>query len=85
MYGYSDHTEGYLNPIAATALNTSVYEKHFTLDRTLPGPDHNASLEPHELKKMVDSNCEVLLDIKATELTLRKLIVTLNKIKYVLK
>ncbi|MEP1151832.1 MAG: N-acetylneuraminate synthase [Balneola sp.] len=51
--GYSDHTLGIEVPIAATALGAKVIEKHFTLDRTLPGPDHKASLEPDELKSMV--------------------------------
>jgi N,N'-diacetyllegionaminate synthase len=51
--GYSDHTLGIEVPIAAVALGASVIEKHFTLDRTLPGPDHAASLEPDELKAMV--------------------------------
>lgn len=52
--GYSDHTEGIEIPIAAAALGACVIEKHFTLDRTLPGPDHKASLEPQELRRMVD-------------------------------
>lgn len=52
--GYSDHTPGIEIPIAAVALGATVIEKHFTLDRNLPGPDHKASLEPHELKAMVD-------------------------------
>lgn len=51
--GYSDHTEGITVPIAAAALGAVVIEKHFTLDKTLPGPDHGASLEPQELKAMV--------------------------------
>jgi N-acetylneuraminate synthase len=51
--GYSDHTEGILVPIAAVARGASVVEKHFTLDRTLPGPDHAASIEPDELKTMI--------------------------------
>jgi N-acetylneuraminate synthase len=51
--GYSDHTEGITVPIAAVARGAVVIEKHFTLDRTLPGPDHKASLEPGELKQMV--------------------------------
>lgn len=51
--GYSDHTKGIEVPIAAVALGATVIEKHFTLDRTLPGPDHKASLEPGELKAMV--------------------------------
>lgn len=53
--GYSDHTRGIEVPIAAVALGATVIEKHFTLDRTLPGPDHVASLEPDELKAMVSS------------------------------
>ena len=51
--GYSDHTRGIEVPIAAVAFGASVIEKHFTLDRNLPGPDHKASLEPAELKVMV--------------------------------
>ena len=51
--GYSDHTLGIEVPVAAVALGARVIEKHFTLDRTLPGPDHAASLEPNELKVMV--------------------------------
>jgi N,N'-diacetyllegionaminate synthase len=51
--GYSDHTLGIEVPIAATALGATVIEKHFTLDRTMDGPDHPASLEPDELKEMV--------------------------------
>jgi N,N'-diacetyllegionaminate synthase len=53
--GYSDHTVGFEIPIAAVALGASVIEKHFTLDKTLPGPDHKASLDPQELKQMVQS------------------------------
>lgn len=53
--GYSDHTKGIEVPIAAVAIGATVIEKHFTLNRTLPGPDHVASLEPDELKLMVDS------------------------------
>ncbi len=52
--GYSDHTVGIEVPIAAAALGAKVIEKHFTLSRTLPGPDHKASLEPDELKAMVE-------------------------------
>ena len=51
--GYSDHTLGIEIPIAAVALGATVIEKHFTLDRTFSGPDHQASLEPDELKLMV--------------------------------
>ena len=53
--GYSDHTVGIEVPIAAVALGAKVIEKHFTLDRNLPGPDHKASLEPSELKAMVSA------------------------------
>ncbi|HYH23017.1 MAG TPA: N-acetylneuraminate synthase [Azospirillum sp.] len=51
--GFSDHTEGIMMPVAAVARGACVIEKHFTLDRTLPGPDHKASLEPAELAAMV--------------------------------
>jgi N,N'-diacetyllegionaminate synthase len=53
--GYSDHTLGIEVPIAAVALGATIIEKHFTLDRSLPGPDHQASLEPRELAAMVES------------------------------
>lgn len=53
--GYSDHTCGIEVSLAAVALGATVIEKHFTLDRNLPGPDHKASLEPQELKQMVES------------------------------
>ena len=61
--GYSDHTPGIEIPIAAVAMGATVIEKHFTLDRKLPGPDHQASLEPGELKEMVRAirNVEVAL------------------------
>jgi len=51
--GYSDHTAGIEVAIAAVAMGATVIEKHFTLDRNLPGPDHQASLEPGELKAMI--------------------------------
>ncbi|MCZ8022772.1 MAG: N-acetylneuraminate synthase [Cyclobacteriaceae bacterium] len=54
-FGYSDHTLGIEVPIAAVALGATVVEKHFTLDCTLPGPDHAASLEPEELRKMINA------------------------------
>ena len=57
--GYSDHTRGLSVPVAAVALGATVIEKHFTLDRSLPGPDHRASLEPGELRQMVQSIREV--------------------------
>lgn len=53
--GFSDHTRGIEVPIAAAALGADVVEKHFTLSRSLPGPDHKASLEPQELKAMVEA------------------------------
>ena len=53
--GYSDHTIGAEAPIAAVALGAEVIEKHFTLDRNFKGPDHQASAEPDELKKIIDS------------------------------
>ena len=52
-FGYSDHTLGIEVPVGAVAMGATVIEKHFTLDTTMPGPDHKASLEPHELKAMV--------------------------------
>ncbi len=63
LVGYSDHTPDYINPIAATVLGAVLYEKHFTLDKNLPGPDHKSSLNPQELKRLVH-------DIRTTELTL---------------
>jgi N,N'-diacetyllegionaminate synthase len=61
--GYSDHTEGTTVAVAAVALGACVIEKHFTLDKTLPGPDHKASLEPDELRDLVQSvrDCETAL------------------------
>jgi N,N'-diacetyllegionaminate synthase len=53
--GYSDHTLGIEVPTAAVAMGASVIEKHFTLSREMEGPDHKASLEPHELKAMVNA------------------------------
>lgn len=64
--GYSDHTLGIEIPIAAVALGAIVIEKHFTLDRNLPGPDHKASLEPAELKSMVNSIRNVELAMSGT-------------------
>jgi len=57
--GYSDHTLGITIPVAAAARGAAVIEKHFTLDKGLPGPDHKASLNPVELKEMVKSIREV--------------------------
>lgn len=64
--GYSDHTLGIEVPIAAVALGAKIIEKHFTLDRNLPGPDHKASLEPEELKAMVKSIRNIELAISGT-------------------
>ena len=62
-YGYSDHTQGIVVPIAASALGASIIEKHFTMDKTMKGPDHKASLEPDELAAMVSG-------IRAVEMAL---------------
>jgi N,N'-diacetyllegionaminate synthase len=69
--GYSDHTLGIEIPIAATALGAQVIEKHFTLDKKMEGPDHIASLEPDELKKMVTAirNIEIALGSGIKEVT----------------
>ena len=69
--GYSDHTQGIEVAIAAVAMGASVIEKHFTLDRTLPGPDHQASLEPAELSAMVAAirNIETALGYGIKRLT----------------
>jgi N,N'-diacetyllegionaminate synthase len=90
--GYSDHTEGLEASLAAVALGARVIEKHFTLDRTLPGPDHKASLVPEELNRLVDSirKVELALGSSAKQPTqeelknkpfARKSIVALRKIK----
>lgn len=90
--GYSDHTNGIEVSIAAVALGACVIEKHFTLDQTMEGPDHKASLEPHEFKSMVRAirNIEKALgdgikkpsqsEIKNMAIT-RKSIVALRAIK----
>lgn len=74
--GYSDHTLGIEVPIAAVALGAKVIEKHFTLDKTMEGPDHKASLEPDELREMVKSirNIELAIGngIKEPSLSERK-------------
>lgn len=69
--GYSDHTLGIEVPIAAVALGAKVIEKHFTLDRTLPGPDHKASLEPDELKAMISAirNIEQALGVETKQVS----------------
>lgn len=67
--GYSDHTLGIEVPVAAVAMGAKIIEKHFTLDKTMEGPDHRASLEPEELKEMVRSirNIELALGIEKKE------------------
>ncbi|WP_287683373.1 N-acetylneuraminate synthase [Bacteroides sp.] len=69
--GYSDHTQGIEVSIAAVALGATVIEKHFTLDRNMEGPDHKASLEPNELKQMVDAirNIEKALGSRRKEVS----------------
>ena len=90
--GYSDHTLGIEVPIAAVAMGATVIEKHFTLDKTLEGPDHIASLEPMELKSMVMAirNIEVALghgrkepsnSEKKNKIVARKSIIANTKIK----
>ncbi|MEL7271422.1 MAG: N-acetylneuraminate synthase [Bacteroidota bacterium] len=90
--GYSDHTLGIEVPVAAVAMGATVIEKHFTLDRTLKGPDHKASLEPDELKAMVESirNIEIALghglkepteSEKKNKIVARKSIVALKNIE----
>lgn len=65
--GYSDHTRGIAVPIATAALGAVVIEKHFTLDRSLPGPDHRASLTPDELTEMVRAIRDVTAALGSTE------------------
>lgn len=69
--GYSDHTLNYETPIAAIAMGAKIIEKHFTLSRSMEGPDHAASLEPKELKHMITSirNTEMLLGSEEKEPT----------------
>ncbi len=90
--GYSDHTKGIEVPIAAVALGAEVIEKHFTLDRNMEGPDHKASLEPSELKAMVEGIRNIEKSLGTSEkkpseieiknrLVARKSIVALKDIK----
>ena len=92
LYGYSDHTLDFINPVAATALGASVYEKHFTLDRKLEGPDHRMSLLPSELKKTIEiikktkialgnEDKQVLDSEKHNRVRLKKSLVTKSFIK----
>lgn len=90
--GYSDHTVGIEVPIAAVAMGAVVIEKHFTLDRNLPGPDHKASLEPDELTRMVaairnveaalgDGHKHVTVSEEPNKVVARKSIVAATDIK----
>jgi sialic acid synthase SpsE len=79
--GYSDHTVGILVPPVAVALGATVIEKHVTLDRSMEGPDHSASIEPDELKAMIEAirNVEAMLGDgvkapRASELEARRLV-----------
>lgn len=67
--GYSDHTQGTTVPIAAVALGASIIEKHFTLDRNMPGPDHKASLNVEDLRLMVTHIRETELSLGSSEKT----------------
>ncbi len=89
--GYSDHTLGYTVPIAAVALGAKIIEKHFTIDKTMPGPDHKASLNPEELKAMVKaireteeclgSECKIVTEVERPNIAVaRKSIVAASHI-----
>ncbi len=65
--GYSDHTIGWEVAVAAVALGASVVEKHFTLDKNMPGPDHKASLEPYELKTLVEKIRSIEIALGSSE------------------
>jgi N-acetylneuraminate synthase len=90
--GYSDHTKGISIALAAAASGASIIEKHFTIDRMLPGPDHGASLEPNELKEMIkgirdiekclgDGIKKPQKDEEKMKLSARKQIIAANLIK----
>ena len=92
IIGYSDHTMDLINPVAATAMGAKVYEKHFTIDRSLPGPDHRMALELDELKQTIKAIRDtelalgnpikkVLEDEKENRIKLRKSIVTITDIR----
>ena len=89
--GYSDHTIGKISSICAVAIGAKVVEKHFTLDKNLPGPDHQASMEPAELKDFIQSIRESEVAVgngrktitgeeKQNKLRLQKSVVTINKL-----
>ncbi len=77
--GYSDHTLGIEVPIAAVALGAEIIEKHFTVDRSMPGPDHKASLEPDELAAMVKAIRNIEQAISGTGLKTPSISETANK------
>jgi N,N'-diacetyllegionaminate synthase len=90
--GYSDHTPQMINPISATAMGANIFEKHFTLDKKSPGPDHRMSLEPDELKQTIKLIRETemalgtdkknILEVeKNNRLNLRKSVVAIKDIK----
>lgn len=92
LVGYSDHTPDIINPIAATALGANLYEKHFTANKNLPGPDHQMSLDPYELKETIkvirkteialgSSEKKFLVDEEENRLKLRKSIFTIIDVK----
>lgn len=92
LTGYSDHTMEFINPILAVGMGISLYEKHFTIDQKMPGPDHRMSLNPEELKKTItllrksetalgSSIKSVLEDEKENRKKLRKSIVAKIDIK----
>lgn len=79
--GYSDHTSGTLVSVAAVAMGAQVIEKHFTMDRDLPGPDHKASLEPNELQELISRIRQIEICLgdgikkpRASELPVRDLV-----------
>lgn len=80
LVGYSDHTRGIQVPIMATTLGACLIEKHFTLDRNMKGPDHKASLEPEELKDMIDSirNISIILGSKTKKPNASEVIISKN-------
>ncbi len=92
VIGYSDHTPDFINPVAATAMGAKIYEKHFTIDKSLPGPDHRMSLDPEQLKRTIDlvrkteislgrRHKQVLEDERENRKKLRKSLVTTKTIK----
>ena len=92
IVGYSDHTPDLINPVAATAMGANIYEKHFTIDKSLPGPDHRMSLNPKELEQTVKAirhtelalgidEKKLLNDEKENRIKLRKSIIAIRDIR----